>query len=115
MIEYKGYIGQIEFDGEANIFHGEVVNTQDVITFQGTSIDELRNALADSVECYLNFCKKQGKQPEWKATIVEEKLDGITRSLLAMQVDPAYQQEVEFLEESHHPKLPEESDEWWKS
>ena len=33
MIEYKGYIGRVEFDDEAGIFHGEVINTRDVITF----------------------------------------------------------------------------------
>ena len=37
MIEYKGYIGKIEYDPEAKILHGDVINTRDVITFQGTS------------------------------------------------------------------------------
>jgi len=63
MIEYKGYIGHIEFDNEANIFHGEVINTNDIITFQGSSPDELRDALRDSVEAYLKFCAKHGKNP----------------------------------------------------
>ena len=38
MIEYKGYIGKIEYDPEAKILHGDVINTRDVITFQGTSV-----------------------------------------------------------------------------
>jgi len=25
MMEYKGYVGQVEFDDEANLFHGEVI------------------------------------------------------------------------------------------
>ena len=37
MMEYKGYVGKVEFDDEAGIFHGEVINTRDVITFQGTT------------------------------------------------------------------------------
>ncbi len=64
MIEYKGYIGHIEFDDEANIFHGEVINTRDVITFQGKSVDELREALRDSINTYLKFCAKKGKEPD---------------------------------------------------
>lgn len=64
MIDYKGYIGHIEFDDDANIFHGEVINTRDVITFQGKSIDGLREALKGSVEAYLQFCKKRGKEPD---------------------------------------------------
>jgi predicted HicB family RNase H-like nuclease len=53
MMEYKGYRSRIEFDDTANIFHGEVINIRDVITFQGKSVDELRQAFEDSVEDYL--------------------------------------------------------------
>lgn len=63
MIEYKGYIGRIEFDDEANLFHGEVINTRDVITFQGCSVNELKKALRDSIETYLTFCAKRGREP----------------------------------------------------
>ncbi|MDB5083198.1 MAG: HicB family protein, partial [Bacilli bacterium] len=35
MMNYKGYLARIEFDSEARMFHGEVINTKDVITFQG--------------------------------------------------------------------------------
>lgn len=61
---YKGYQGRFEYDADADIFHGEVINLADVITFQGRSIDELKEALADSVEDYLNFCAEKGKTPE---------------------------------------------------
>lgn len=63
-MEYKGYIGHVEFDDEAGVFHGDVINTRDVITFQGTTVEELRQALKDSVECYLEFCVEMGKAPE---------------------------------------------------
>ena len=42
MMEYKGYVGKVEFDDEAAFFHAEVINTRDVITFQGESVSELR-------------------------------------------------------------------------
>ena len=35
MIEYKGYIGAVNFDPEIALFHGTVINTHDVITFYG--------------------------------------------------------------------------------
>jgi predicted HicB family RNase H-like nuclease len=63
MMEYKGYLSRIEFDDEANIFHGEVINIRDVITFQGKSVDELRKAFEDSVEDYLAFCAERGEEP----------------------------------------------------
>jgi predicted HicB family RNase H-like nuclease len=63
-MEYKGYLGVIEYDAEAGIFHGEVINLRDVITFQGTCVEELRAALKDSVEDYLLFCAERGEDPE---------------------------------------------------
>ena len=59
MLRYKNYIGQVNFDDEADIFYGEVINTRDVITFQGKSVKELKKAFADSVEDYLVFCKER--------------------------------------------------------
>jgi len=64
MMEYKGYLAHTEFDDEADIFHGEVVNVRDVITFQGKSVDELRHAFQDSVEDYLAFCAERREEPE---------------------------------------------------
>ena len=64
MMEYKGYFARVEFDDEANIFHGEVINLRDVITFEGESVEELREAFTDSVEDYLEFCAERGEDPE---------------------------------------------------
>jgi predicted HicB family RNase H-like nuclease len=63
-MEYKGYIGKVEFDDEAGIFHGEVINTRDVITFQGESVAELKKAFRASVDDYLTFCKERGEEPD---------------------------------------------------
>ena len=60
----EGCLARIEFDDDANIFHGEVINIRDVITFQGKSVDELRQAFEDSVEDYLAFCVERGEEPE---------------------------------------------------
>ena len=63
MMEYKGYVGKVEFDDEAGIFHGEVLDTRDVITFQGQSVDELKTAFQESIDDYLAFCKQRGEEP----------------------------------------------------
>jgi predicted HicB family RNase H-like nuclease len=64
MMEYKGYIGKVEFDDEAGVFHGEVINTRDVITFQGKSVAELKKAFRESVQDYLACCAARSEQPE---------------------------------------------------
>ncbi|MDR1659388.1 MAG: type II toxin-antitoxin system HicB family antitoxin [Desulfovibrio sp.] len=64
ILTYKGYQGRFEYDPEADIFHGDVLHLTDVVTFQGRSIDELKEALAESVEDYFDLCKEAGKQPQ---------------------------------------------------
>lgn len=63
-MKYKGYVAEVEFDEKAEIFHGEVVNLRDVITFEGKTVDELRQAFQDSVDDYLEFCAERGEEPE---------------------------------------------------
>ena len=64
MLNYKGYVGRIDYDDEVGTFHGEVINTRDVITFQGKSVNELKKALRESVEDYLEFCRERGEEPD---------------------------------------------------
>ena len=64
MMEYKGYIGKVEIDDEAGILYGEVINVRDVITFEGTSVDEIQEAFRESVDDYLEFCAKRKESPE---------------------------------------------------
>jgi len=64
LMEYKGYFGNVEFDNDAGVFHGEVINMHDVVTFRGTSVEELRQELIDSVEDYLEFCAQRGEEPD---------------------------------------------------
>jgi predicted HicB family RNase H-like nuclease len=61
---FKSYEAIVEFDEDADIFHGEVVNLRNVITFQGRSVDELKRAFAESVDDYMAFCEARGKEAE---------------------------------------------------
>ncbi len=60
MLQHRGYTGHVEFDDEAGLFHGEVIDLRDVVTFQGTSVEELEEAFQDSVDDYLEFCDERG-------------------------------------------------------
>ena len=64
ILTYKGYQGHFEYDPDADFFHGNILHLTDVITFQGRSIDELKAALAESIEVYLEYCADKGKEPE---------------------------------------------------
>lgn len=64
MMEYKGYTATVWFDDQAGLFHGELLNIRDVVTFQGKTVKELRRAFRDSVDDYLAFCAERGEEPE---------------------------------------------------
>jgi predicted HicB family RNase H-like nuclease len=34
MMQYKGYSGKVEYDDDAEIFHGEVIGLRDVISIR---------------------------------------------------------------------------------
>ncbi|RII26960.1 MAG: toxin-antitoxin system HicB family antitoxin [Geobacter sp.] len=64
MMQYKGYSGRVEYDDDAEIFHGEVIGLRDVITFQGTTVEEIKQAFKESVDDYIDFCAQLGHAPE---------------------------------------------------
>ncbi len=57
-------IGVREYDDEARVFSGEVINTRTVITFQGTTVDEVEEEFHASVDDYLEWCREDGVEPE---------------------------------------------------
>lgn len=64
MMKYKGYTAAITIDEEQGIFHGEVLDLVDVVTFQGRTVEELTEAFHESVDDYLAFCEERGEPPE---------------------------------------------------
>ncbi|HEY6143232.1 MAG TPA: type II toxin-antitoxin system HicB family antitoxin [Flavobacterium sp.] len=63
-LEYKGYIGTVEFSAEDKIFFGKIQGINDLVTFEGTSVDELAVAFEESVNDYLETCKALNKNPD---------------------------------------------------
>ena len=63
MMTYKGYGAKVEFDYDSQVFHGQVINTRDVIFFEGTSVEELNREFKFSVDDYLVMCNDRGEEP----------------------------------------------------
>ena len=64
MMEYKGFIGLVDYDSDAKLFYGDIINTRDIITFQGKTVDEIEKAFRDSIDDYINWCNEEGTEPE---------------------------------------------------
>ena len=63
-MNYKGYEATVEFDDEDRLFVGRVINTKDVIVFDGLSVDELEQSFHAVIDEYLEDCQSLGKTPD---------------------------------------------------
>ena len=63
-MNYKGYEAIVEYDDEDRIFVGRVINTRDVIAFDGLSVNELEASFCAAVDEYLEDCDRLGKDPD---------------------------------------------------
>jgi len=63
-LKYKEYQAQIRVDEERDTFFGRVLDLNDKIAFEGSSLAELREAFADAIEDYIDWCKESGEEPE---------------------------------------------------
>ena len=63
-IEYKGYIGSVEFSEEDNLFFGKVMGIRSLISYEGENSTDLINDFHNAIEDYLEACKAEGREPE---------------------------------------------------
>ena len=63
-IEYKGYLGTVEFSSDDLVFYGKIHGINDLVTFEATTVESLVSAYHDAVDDYLDICKRYNKAPE---------------------------------------------------
>lgn len=64
LMEYKGYVGSVEFSQEDELFFGKVQGLRTLISYEGSNATELVNDFHDAVDDYLKLCEDEGKEPE---------------------------------------------------
>lgn len=64
ILKYKNYFAEIHFSGTDEVFYGKIAGINDLVTFEGTTVRELKKAFQEAVEDYLATCKELGKEPE---------------------------------------------------
>ena len=63
-MEYKGYVGSVEFSENDGVFYGKVMGIRPLISYEGTTAKELIDDFHCAVEEYLSFCEAEGIEPE---------------------------------------------------
>ena len=62
-MQYKNFIGSVNYDDREELLYGRIEGIDDLITFEGKDTKELKKAFQDAVEDYLELCKEAGKAP----------------------------------------------------
>ena len=63
-MEYKGYLGSVEFSEEDTLFYGKVLGIRALISYEGTNAAELVADFHGAVDDYLEVCAHSGTEPE---------------------------------------------------
>jgi predicted HicB family RNase H-like nuclease len=61
VLRYRGFIGSIYYSPDDECFHGKIEGIDDLVSFEGRSVDELKAGFKEAVEDYLEICRKVGK------------------------------------------------------
>lgn len=57
---YKDFVGSFNYIEEEEILYGKIQGISDLVTFEGTSIAEIKNAFIEAVDDYIALCKEVG-------------------------------------------------------
>ncbi len=63
-MEYKGYIGSVEFSETDRTLFGKVQGIRSLISYEGTTVSELIEDFHGAVDEYLALCDAEEKTPE---------------------------------------------------
>ena len=63
-LKYKGYIGSVEYSDEGKCLFGKVQGLHGtLISYEGSSIEEITDDFHGAVDDYLESCKARGVEP----------------------------------------------------
>ena len=59
-MEYKGYVGSVEFSEEDALYYGKVQGICSLISYEGSNAKELVADFHGAVDDYLESCEEKG-------------------------------------------------------
>jgi predicted HicB family RNase H-like nuclease len=80
-MNYKSYEAVVVYEDDDKLFVVKVINSRDVIDFDGFSVDELEASFFAAVDEYLQDCDRLGKDPD-------KPFDMLSRSLSTSSPEP---------------------------
>jgi len=63
ILKYKNFIGTVQYSADDDIFYGRIDGIDDLVSFEGDNVKDLRRAFEEAVNDYLQLCEGTGKDP----------------------------------------------------
>lgn len=64
MLEYKGYLGSIDYSEDDEVLHGRLEFIRDLVTYEGTDAKSLKAAFQEAVDDYVALCESEERVPD---------------------------------------------------
>ncbi len=93
-LKYKDYTATVHYSAGDEVFFGKVIGINDLITFEGTSVAELKAAFEEAITDYLETCADLGKSP-----------DKTYKGVFNVRVPPTLHKKVALFAQQHHITL----------
>jgi predicted HicB family RNase H-like nuclease len=63
MLEYKGYLGSVEYSDEDEVLRGRPELICHLVTYEGADAKGIKAAFQEAVDDYLQLCEAEGRKP----------------------------------------------------
>jgi predicted HicB family RNase H-like nuclease len=61
ILKHEGFIGSVHFSTEDECFYGKIEGIDDLISFEGQNVEDLKKAFLEAVSEYRILCEKVNK------------------------------------------------------
>lgn len=61
--KHKNFTGSCEVSIEDDCLHGRILFIEDIISYEGQTVSEIRAAFEEAVDDYLELCQQEGLEP----------------------------------------------------
>ena len=61
VIQYNGFLGSVHFNAKDECLFGKIEGIDDLVTFEGRNVKELKIAFQEAVKDYIELCESTGK------------------------------------------------------
>lgn len=64
VLQYKDFLGSVHFAAEDEVFYGKIEGIDDLISFEGDTVADLKKSFQEVVDDYCALCAETGREIE---------------------------------------------------